>query len=325
MQDEIKKINDLESLQKLYSETFSKNGTMTARLKKMKDLSESDRASLNKEKEELQDAFRLRKEEIENETMLAELRGDKIDATRSPAPEQTGKIHPLTMIWKDVARVFQSMGYELASGPDIEDDFHNFVALNVPRYHPARDMQDTFYVEGSDNLLRGHCTAVSVREMVRRGAETKVIAPGAAYRRDLDATHSPYFHQYDGVVIGSGITLSNLVSDIRTYLGLVFETGDIAVRIRPSYFPFTEPSIEFDIRWDKKTGRPVKEGGDWLEMGGAGMLHPNVLRACGLDPDKTQGFAFGPGLDRLAMLKYGLNDIRKFFDGDIRWLLDKGF
>jgi phenylalanyl-tRNA synthetase alpha chain len=315
----------LDELQKLYSDTFGKNGTMTARLKEMKNLSDDERAALNKEKEELQSAFKVRQSEIEYDTLMADLAKDKIDATRSPAPEQAGKVHPLTQIWKDVCRVFQSMGYELADGPQIEDDFHNFEALNVPKYHPARDMQDTFYIEGTENLLRGHTTTVSVREMTKRGAATKVIAPGATYRRDLDATHSPMFNQYDGVVLGKNMTLQNLVSDMKTYLRLVFETDDIVVRIRPSYFPFTEPSIEFDIRWDKATGRPVKSGGTWLEMGGAGMLHPNVLRACGINPDEMQGFAFGPGLDRLAMLKYGLNDIRRLYDGDIRWLSAKGF
>jgi phenylalanyl-tRNA synthetase alpha chain len=321
----IKQIGNLEWLQKLYSDTFGKNGTMTLRLKGMRELSDTARAALNAEKEELQAAFKARQAEIENEAMMAALAVEKIDATRSSEPEQAGKLHPLTMIWKDVARVFQSMGYELADGPQIEDDFHQFEALNIPKYHPARDMQDTFYIDGTENLLRGHTTTISVREMTKRGAATKVIAPGATYRRDMDATHSPFFHQYDGVVLGKNITLSDLVSDIMTYLRLIFETGDISVRIRPSFFPFTEPSIEYDIMWDKKTGRLVKDGGDWLEMGGAGMLHPNVLRASGINPDEMQGFAFGPGLDRLAMLKYGLNDIRKFFDGDIRWLQSKGF
>ncbi|MDR1826243.1 MAG: phenylalanine--tRNA ligase subunit alpha [Rickettsiales bacterium] len=325
MLEQIKKINDLEELQKLHSAAFGKNGTMTARLKTMKDLPEKERAALNAEKEELQNAFKTRRSEIENEKIMAALSGDKIDATRSPAPERSGKVHPLTRIWKDLSRVFQSMGYELAEGPELEDDFHNFTALNVPPYHPARDMQDTFFIEGTDNLLRGHSTTVTVREMTKRKDKTKVITSGATYRRDLDATHSPMFHQYDGVVLGKDITLADLISDIRTYLELIFGTKDISLRIRPSYFPFTEPSIEFDLEWDKKTGLPSKGSGLWLEMGGAGMVHPNVLRMCGLDPDKVQGFAFGPGLDRLAMLKYGLNDIRKFFDGDIRWLEAKGF
>lgn len=326
MINKIKQIENLEELQKLYSETFSKNGTMTARLKKMKDLSETERAALNKEKEELQAAFKLRQEEIENEVMLASLITEKIDVTRSCEPEQSGRIHPLTQIWKDVSTVFQSMGYEMVDGPQIEDDFHNFTALNVPLHHPARDMQDTFFIEGTDNnLLRGHTTTVTIREMVSRGDGAKTFTLGATYRRDEDATHSPMFHQYDGVVLGKNMTLATLVADIKTYMRLVFQTDDIALRIRPSYFPFTEPSIEFDIQWDKKTGCPVKSGGTWLEMGGAGVLHPNVIRACGMDPDKVQGFAFGPGLDRLAMLKYGLNDLRKFFDGDIRWLKAKGF
>ncbi|MDR1071512.1 MAG: phenylalanine--tRNA ligase subunit alpha, partial [Rickettsiales bacterium] len=289
----ISHITSLDELQKLYSDTFGKNGTMTARLKEMKNLSDSERAALNKEKEELQNAFRARQSEIENETMMAALAGEKIDATRSPAPEQTGKIHPMTQILKDIGRVFQSMGYSLATGPEIEDDWHNFTALNIPPYHPARDMQDTFFIEGTENVLRTHTSSIQIRSMTERGVPIKIFGPGATYRRDLDATHSPSFWQYEGLVIDKNITLRNLVSDIGIFLERIFESKDVAVRIRPSYFPFTEPSIEFDMQWDAKTGRPSRTSGTWLEMGGAGMVHPNVLKNCGVDPNEYQGFAFG--------------------------------
>ena len=325
MLEQIKKIKNLEELQKLHSETFGKNGTMTARLKEMKNLSEVERATLNTEKEELQNAFRVRQSEIEYDTMMTELVNEKIDTTRSPLPERVGKIHPLTQILMDISRVFESMGYELASGPEIETDWHNFTALNIPPYHPARDMQDTFFIEGTENLLRAHTSPVQIREMTERGVPIKIYAPGATYRRDLDATHSPMFSQFEGLVIDKDITLANLVSEIRIFYGKMFNSDDVTLRVRPSYFPFTEPSIEFDLQWDKTTGKPSKTSGHWLEMGGAGVVHPNVLKNCGVDPEKFQGFAFGPGMERLAMLKYGINDIRKFFEGDVRWLEAKGF
>ena len=325
MLEQIKQIKNLDELLKLYGATFGKNGTMTERLKNMKSLPESERAKLNQEKETLTTAFKARQSEIEYDTMMKELVNEKIDTTRSPAPEQIGKLHPITQILKDIGKVFESMGYELASGPEIEDDWHNFTALNVPPYHPARDMQDTFFIEGTENILRTHTSSIQIREMTSRGAPIKIYAPGAAYRLDLDATHSPAFYQYEGLVIDKNITLANLISEIKIYLSRIFESDDISLRIRPSYFPFTEPSIEFDIEWDKETGEPSSKSGTWLEMGGAGMVHPNVLKNCGINPDEYQGFAFGPGLDRLAMLKYGLNDIRKFYEGDIRWLKANGF
>jgi phenylalanyl-tRNA synthetase alpha chain len=310
----ISHITALDELQKLYSETFGKNGTMTARLKTMKDLPESERAALNEEKEKLQALFKERQEQIEYDTMMSELATDKIDATRSPEPEQSGRLHPLTQALKEISAVFQTMGYAAATGPEIEDDWHNFTALNTPESHPARDMQDTFFVEGG-NVLRTQTSAIQIREMTAHGAPIKIFCPGSTYRRDMDATHSPMFHQVEGLVVDKDITLSDLILDIKRFCRLFFEDDGISIRIRPSYFPFTEPSIEFDMQW----------GGRWLEMGGAGMVHPNVLKNCGIDPEQYQGFAFGLGWDRLAMIKYGLDDIRKFYDGDIHWLQAKGF
>jgi len=331
MLEKIKSVKSLDELQALHSETFGKNGTMTARLKEMKNLPEAERAALNAEKEKLQTAFKERQEQIENETMLAALEGQRLDATESGASSEepvVGRIHPLTQSYQEICGIWRAMGYDVAFGPEIESDWYNFAALNVPETHPARDMQDTFFIEGTKNLLRTQDTAVSAREMEKRkGGAFKVIAPGATYRRDLDATHAPSFRQVDWAAVDESgkLTLSDLISDIKTFLVNFFGTDDIAIRLRPSYFPFTEPSLELDMQWDRATGKPAKSGGDWLELGGMGMLHPNVLENCGIDPSKFQGFAGAIGWERVAMLKYGINDIRKFYEGDIRWLKTFGF
>ena len=325
MKEQIKKINSLDELQELYSATFGKNGTMTARLKEMKSLNEAERAALNVEKEELQSLFKSRQTEIEDETMMANLASEKIDTTRSPAPERIGKIHPLSKIFMDIGRAFESMGYQAAAGPEIESDWNNFTALNVPAYHPARDMHDTFFVKGTENVLRTHTSPVQIREMTKGGVPIKIYALGATYRVDMDATHAPMFYQVEGLFIDKDVTLAGLVSELTIFFKKLFETDDISLRVRPSYFPFTEPSVEFDMQWDKTTGKPSKTSGLWLELGGAGMVHPNVLKNCGVDSGEYQGFAFGCGPDRLAMLKYGLNDIRKLYEGDVRWLESKGF
>ena len=311
MLDKIKQIKNLEELQKLYSDTFGKNGTLTVRLKSMRDLSETERADLNREKEELQTAFRVAQEEIETAAMLASLSSQKLDATAAMKENQnlgTGNVHPLTRALSEISAAFESMGYKIAEGPEIEDDWHNFTALNTPSYHPARDMQDTFFTQNG-NVMRTQTSAVQIREMEKHGAPIKIFCPGSTYRHDMDATHSPMFHQVEGLVVDTNITLQDLLSDIKKFCSLFFER-DIEIRVRPSYFPFTEPSVEFDMKW----------GDRWLEMGGAGMVHPNVLKNCKIDTTKFQGFAFGLGYDRMAMVKYGLNDIRKFYDGDIRWL-----
>ena len=317
MLEQIKKINNLEDLQKLYSDTFGKNGTMTTRLKEMKNLPDSERAALNAEKEELQNAFRVRQSEIENETMLAALSGQKLDATADfvqTGDAGQGRLHPLTQSLAEITAIFTAMGYGLRTGPEIEDDWHNFTALNTPPHHPARDMQDTFFMENG-NVLRTQTSSVQIRSMEAEGVPIKIFCPGTTFRRELDATHFPMFHQIEGLVIDKNITLSDMVSDIKTFLRMFFGR-DFNLRIRPSYFPFTEPSVEVDIEWGANK---------WLEIMGAGMVHPNVLKNCKVNPDEYQGFAFGFGWDRLAMLKYDISDGRKFFDGDVRWLKGKGF
>ena len=314
MQEQIKNINTLEELQSLYTATFGKNGTMTAKLKNMKNLDNDARAELNRENTELRELFKTRQTEIENAVMMAALQSQKLDVTLAPLPENRGTLHPLTQTLADVSSILESFGYTMWTGPEVEDDWHNFTALNTPEYHPARDMQDTFFLENG-NVMRTQTSAIQIRSMEKIGAPIKMFGIGATYRKEMDATHSPMFHQIEGLYIDKNITMSDLIADVREFLKRFFEMDDVKLRIRPSYFPFTEPSIEIDLMWQNKK---------WLEIMGSGMVHPNVLRNCNINPDEYQGFAFGFGWDRLAMLKYGLNDIRKFYDGDVRWLKAAG-
>lgn len=326
MLEQIKNITSLEELQTLYASVFGKNGTMTARLKEMKNLDIDARAKLNQENTEWRDAFKTRQIEIEHDVLMAGMARQELDVTADMPSDfvaMNGKLHPLTQALSDISGIFNAMGYSLRTGPEIEDDWHNFTALNTPAHHPARDMQDTFFVTGG-NVLRTQTSAVQIRAMENDGVPIKIFCPGATYRKEMDATHFPMFRQIEGLYIDHDVTMSDLVNDVKRFFQSYFGVDHIDLRIRPSYFPFTEPSVEFDLQWDKKTGQ-IGVGHDWLEMGGAGMVHPNVLRNCQIDPDKFQGFAFGFGWDRLAMLKYGLPDGRKFFEGDIRWLKNNGF
>ena len=315
MQEQIKNINTLEELNALYASVFGKNGTMTLRLKQMAGMSNEERAALNLENTALRDAFKTRQAEIENAVMMAALEKEKVDATLDPMPENYGTLHPLTQSLAEISAALESFGYEMRTGPEIEDDWHNFTALNTPAHHPARDMQDTFFMPNG-NVMRTQTSAIQIRAMEKEGVPIKIFCPGATYRKEMDATHSPMFHQIEGLYIDKDITMSDLIADVRAFLSRFFGMDSVELRIRPSYFPFTEPSIEIDIKW---------RDGKWLEIMGAGMVHPNVLRNCGIDPDTYQGFAFGFGWDRLAMLKYDLPDIREFYNGDVRWLKNSGF
>lgn len=310
MLEQIKNINNLDELQALYTSVFGKNGTMTAKLKQMRDLDNDARAALNAENTNLRAAFKTRQTEIENADMMARLSAQKLDATLNPIPESRGGLHPQTRALADISKILESFGYTMRIGPEVEDDWHNFTALNTPEYHPARDMQDSFFLLNG-NVLRTQTSAIQIHSMEELGVPIKIFGIGATYRKEMDATHAPMFHQIEGLYIDKNITMSNLIGDVKAFLQRFFEIDDVKLRIRPSYFPFTEPSIEIDLLW---------QGKKWLEIMGAGMVHPNVLRNCGINPDEYQGFAFGFGWDRLAMLKYGLNDIRQFYDGDIRWL-----
>ena len=313
MKTKIKNAKSLEELQVLYAATFGKNGTMTAKLKNMANLSNEERAAVNTENTELRQLFKEKQNELEMAALNAKLATEFVDVTLDTEPENRGTIHPLTQSLKELSNIMESFGFTLSTGPEIEDDWHNFTALNTPKYHPARDMQDTFFLENG-NVMRTQTSAIQIRAMEQHGAPIKIFAIGPTYRKELDATHSAMFGQMEGLYVDKNITMSDLIGTMRAMLSKFFER-EIELRIRPSYFPFTDPSIEIDMKWGDK----------WLEICGAGMVHPNVLRNCGIDPDEYQGFAFGFGWDRMAMLKYNLNDIRAFYDGDIRWLKNSGF
>ena len=313
MKNKIKNAKSLEELQVLYTETFGKNGTMTAKLKNMATLSNEERATINAENSKLRTLFKEKQTELEMAALNAKLATEYIDVTLDKEPKNRGTLHPLTQSLKELADIMESFGFTLWTGPEIEDDWHNFTALNTPEYHPARDMQDTFFLENG-NVMRTQTSAIQIRAMKQHGAPIKIFAIGATYRKELDATHSAMFGQMEGLYIDKNITMSDLIGTLRALLSKFFGK-EIELRIRPSYFPFTEPSVEFDMKWGDK----------WMEICGAGMVHPNVLKNCNINPDEYQGFAFGFGWDRMAMLKYDLNDIRAFYDGDVRWLKNSGF
>lgn len=315
MQEQIKNINTLDELQALYTATFGKNGTMTARLKEMKNLDNDARAALNQENQILRELFKTRQSEIENAVLMASLEKQKLDVSLNPEPENRGTLHPMTQSLSEISEILESFGYTRYTGPEIEDDWHNFTALNTPMHHPARDMQDSFFLPNG-NVLRTQTSAIQIRAMESDGVPIKMFGIGSTYRKEMDATHSPMFGQIEGLYVDKNITMSDLLADVRAFLSKFFGIESIELRIRPSYFPFTDPSIEIDMKW---------KNGKWLELMGAGMVHPNVLRNCGIDSNIYQGFAFGFGWDRLAMLKYGLNDIRQFYDNDVRWLKSAGF
>ena len=316
LKDNINNAKTVEELQELYTATFGKNGTMTAKLKEMKNLEMDARAQLNRENTELRELFKTRQTELENAALNAKLAGEYIDVTLDAEPKNRGTIHPTTQSFKEAVAIFESMGYTLMTGPEIEDDWHNFTALNMPAYHPARDMQDTFFLPNG-NVMRTQTSAVQIRAMEKQGAPIKMFSVGQCYRKELDATHSAMFDQIEGLYVDKvekKITLSDLLGTMRTFASKFFGR-EMELRIRPSYFPFTEPSIEIDMKW----------GDRWMELLCGGMVHPNVLKNCGIDPNEYQGFAFGFGWSRLVMMKYGLNDIRAFTDGDVRWLKNSGF
>ena len=315
LKEKIQEIKSLTELQELYASVFGKNGTMTARLKEMKNLDNDARAELNRENTELRELFRVRQAEIEEAEMNSALAQQKLDVSLNKEPENNGTIHPLTQALNEISAILESFGYTRHTGPEIEDDWHNFTALNTPSYHPARDMQDTFFLENG-NVMRTQTSAIQIRTMESEGVPIKMFGIGSTYRKEMDATHGPMFGQIEGLYIDKNVTLSDLIGDIRAFFKRFFGLDNVELRIRPSYFPFTDPSIEVDMKWN---------GDRWLEMMGAGMVHPNVLRNCGINPDEYQGFAFGFGLDRLAMLKYNLPDLRDIYGNDIRWLKSCGF
>jgi phenylalanyl-tRNA synthetase alpha chain len=313
---------------------LGKKGSVSELLKGMGAMSPEERQSfgplVNGLKQSLSDAIGVKKEALAQAALDARLLAERIDVTLPARPERRGKIHPIMQVFEEVQTIFADMGFSIAEGPDVEDDFHNFTALNFPPKHPARDMHDTFFFEekedGSRMLLRTHTSPVQVRTMVNQKPPIRIVAPGRTYRCDSDQTHTPMFHQIEGLVIEDGVHMGHLKGVLMDFMRAFFEIDDVDVRFRPHHFPFTEPSAEMDVRCDRSGGAlKIGTGSDWLEILGCGMVHPNVLRACGIDPDQYQGFAFGMGIDRLAMLKYGIPDLRDMFAADVRWLKHYGF
>ena len=327
---------DETALEAVRVAALGKKGSISALLAMLGKMSPEERktqgAAINLAKDRVTQALAARREILKSAALDARLATETIDVTLPvrEAPAEAGRIHPLSQVFEEVNTIFADMGFSIAEGPDIETDDYNFTRLNFPEGHPAQEMHDTFFFpakqDGSRMLLRTHTSPVQVRTMLAEKPPIRVICPGRTYRIDSDATHTPQFHQVEGLVIDKGSHLGHLKWILHEFCKAFFEVDHINMRFRPSFFPFTEPSLEADIQCRRDKGEiRFGEGEDWLEILGCGMVHPNVLRACGIDPDLYQGFAWGMGIDRIAMLKYGMHDLRQMFEGDVRWLSHYGF
>ena len=332
--DRIAAADSLTELEAVRVSALGKSGSITALLKSLGAMDPDTRASeapkIHALREQVTKAIVDRNAALEAVDLERRLATERIDLSLPAAENLSGTVHPVSQVMDELAEIFADLGFAVAEGPEIEDQWYNFTALNMGESHPARAMMDTFYLQphGDEEakVLRTHTSPVQIRAMKAQGAPIRLIAPGRVYRSDSDATHTPMFHQVEGLVIDQGITLGHLKWTLQAFVRAFFERDDIAMRFRPSYFPFTEPSAELDVGYRLEKGRRVVGGTDgWMEILGSGMVHPQVIANCGLDPDEWQGFAFGCGIDRLAMLKYGMDDLRAFFDGDIRWLKHYGF
>ncbi|MEO1729997.1 MAG: phenylalanine--tRNA ligase subunit alpha [Pseudomonadota bacterium] len=344
--DAIAAADTLEALDEQRVSALGKKGWVSLALKTLGAMSPEERQeaapAIQAVRAEIADAIEAKKTALEAAALEAQLAAETIDLTL-PAPEAAqGSVHPVSQVMDELAEIFADLGFAVATGPEIEDDWHNFTALNMDESHPARAMHDTFYFpdaapDGGQMLLRTHTSPVQIRTKKdvaaksQGGAPIRIIAPGRVYRSDSDATHTPMFHQVEGLVVDRDIHLGHLKWTLETFFKAFFEREDIVLRLRPSYFPFTEPSVEVDVGYSNEGNRRVvgghgdDEGHDWMELGGSGMVNARVLTNAGFDPSEWQGFAFGLGIDRIAMLKYGMNDLRAFFDGDPRWLSHYGF
>jgi phenylalanyl-tRNA synthetase alpha chain len=320
--DDIGAAASLESLDALRVALLGKNGAITAALKSLGALAPDERkargAEVNRAKEQIAEAIAARKATLEKAALGKRLASERIDVTLPGRRAERGGLHPITRTLDRMIEIFARLGYGLADGPEIEDDFHNFEALNFPPHHPARAMHDTFYFEpdksGIARLLRTHTSPVQIRAAKGKTPPIRLIAAGKVYRSDSDQTHSPMFHQVEGLLVAEDVSFADLKGTLAEFVRAFFER-DFEMRFRPSYFPFVEPGAEVDIRWDREDGTT-----SWLEVLGCGMVHPNVLRACEIDPEKYTGFAFGMGVERFAMLRYGVSDLRQFFENDLRFL-----
>jgi phenylalanyl-tRNA synthetase alpha chain len=342
----------LDALEAERLETLGKKGWVSLALKTLGGMSPEERTAaapaIQAARAAIAEALDAKKAALEAAALEEQLARETVDLTLPAPAAPKGSVHPVSQVMDELAEIFADLGFAVATGPEIEDDWHNFTALNMDETHPARAMHDTFYFPDKtaggpassseavgqrerDVLLRTHTSPVQIRAMQEHGAPLRIIAPGRVYRSDSDATHTPMFHQIEGLVIDKGIHLGHLKWTLETFLKAFFERDDIVLRLRPSYFPFTEPSVEIDVGYAMEGGRRIVGGsGDapghaWMEVLGSGMVNRRVIAAAGLDPDEWQGFAFGTGVDRLAQLKYGMNDLRAFFDGDPRWLAHYGF
>ncbi|HEX7929481.1 MAG TPA: phenylalanine--tRNA ligase subunit alpha [Sphingomicrobium sp.] len=333
--DQIRGAPDLGALDQLRVSVLGKSGSITAKLKSLGSMDPEARAAeapkIHAFREQVTNALADRKSALETAELDRKLATETIDLSLPTQEAPSGTVHPVSQVMDELAEIFADLGFTVAEGPEIEDQWHNFTALNMPEFHPARAMQDTFYLERHEGeeeakVLRTHTSPVQIRSMQAQGAPIRLIAPGRVYRSDSDATHTPMFHQVEGIVIDRAVHMGHLKWTLETFLKAFFERDDVVLRMRPSYFPFTEPSAEVDVGYKLVNGKRTIGGSDgFMEVLGSGMVHPKVIANCGLNPDEWQGFAFGCGIDRLAMLKYGMDDLRAFFDGDIRWLKHYGF
>lgn len=340
---EIEAANDLKALDDVRVTALGKKGRITGLMKTLGQMDAEERKTtgqaLNKLKDEIAETIRRRESDLKKKEMAARLETESIDITLSPRPAETGRIHPISQTMEEMVNIFGSMGFTVAEGPDIEDDWHNFTALNFPPGHPAREMQDTFFLpedpkeegEYAKKLLRTHTSSVQIRHMENNEPPYKIVCFGRTYRSDYDMTHTPMFHQMECLYIDKDVTMGHLKGCLTDFVRAFFGIDDLPVQFRPSFFPFVEPGAEVDIGYYKH-GEGIKLGKaknpadqKWMEILGSGMVHPNVLKNCGVDPDEYQGFAFGAGIERLTMLKYGIPDLRTFFESDIRWLGHYGF
>lgn len=333
-------VADSAALEELRVSLLGKNGNMTMALKSLGSMDPEARklagAEINLLKTQITTALFTRRTILDEAALATRLEAERLDVTQPPRPDVLGALHPLSRTMEELAAIFAPMGFTIKDGPDIETDWHNFSALNIPAHHPARATMDTFYLpaptDGRPPVLRTHTSPVQIRTMLEWAlaeglqgspAPIRIIVPGRTFRADHDATHSPMFHQCEGLVIGPSITLAHLKGCLIDFLRAFFGVPELPVRFRASYFPFTEPSMEVDIGWSRKTGE-IGGGTDWLEILGSGMVHANVLANCGIDPRRFQGFAFGMGLERITMLKHGISDLRLFYESDVRWLRHYG-
>ena len=329
--NKIEQTSDLTALDEIRVSALGKKGTLTEQMKTLGAMSPEERKTagqaLNIAKEKIANALDEKKQLLEKQELDKRLATEKIDVSMPIRPIAEGRIHPVSQVMEEILTIFAQMGFDLAEGPDIEDDWHCFEALNFPKNHPARQMQATFFMdETGDTVLRTHTSPVQIRTMENKKPPIRIVAPGRTYRCDYDMTHTPMFHQIEGLVIDKSTNMGHLKGCLLEFMKKFFETDDVSLRFRPSFFPFTEPSAECDVGCSRENGEfKIESGKDWMELLGCGMVHPNVIKNCGLDPEEYQGFAFGVGIDRLAMLKYGIPDLRSFFEGDMRWMKHYGF